>query len=184
VSQPFPTPLLTERLIIRAPAPEDAPALSNAIAETFDQLKLWMPWAQSPQTLDESRGVIDRMISKWIPMRDYVLFCFDRQTGEFVMAGGLHPVNLQVPSFHIGYWCRTSYQGKGYVTESVKAIRDAGFEIVGAKRIEIRCDARNSASRAVAERCGFPLEATMRNDCRDNDGALQSTAYYALTRDE
>lgn len=183
MSEPFPSPLLTQRLIIRAPVPDDAHALTNAIQETFEDLHLWMPWAKSPQTLEESREVIDRMTSNWLPLRDYVLFCFDRQTSEFVLASGLHCIEPIVPSFHIGYWCRKSFQGQGYVTEAAKAIRDAGFDTVGAKRIEIRCDERNLASRAVAERCGFPLDAIMKNDCRDTQGNLSSTAYYALTRD-
>jgi RimJ/RimL family protein N-acetyltransferase len=184
MASPFPAPLQTERLILRAPAPEDAPALTAAIDETFDQLNLWMPWAKSRKTLEQSDEVIARMMKKWIPEQDYVLFGFSRETGELILAGGLHPVNLEVPSFHIGYWCRTSQQGKGYVTEAVHAIRDAGFETVGAKRIEIRCDSRNTASRAVAERAGFPLEAVMVNDSRDNEGRLYSTAYYALTTED
>jgi len=182
--QPFPTPLLTERLEIRRPVPEDAAALTAAIAETFDHLRLWMPWAQEPQTFEQSQSVIERMIAKWLPEQDYALFCFERESGAFVLAGGLHLVESSVPSFHIGYWCRKAYQGKGYVTEAVHAIRDAGFETVGARRIEIRCDARNVASQAVAERCGFRLEGTFQNDCRDQDGRLQSTMFYALTRDD
>jgi len=184
MADPFPTPLQTERLILRAPEFSDAPALTAAIDETFDQLRIWMPWAKSRKTLEDSGEVIDRMLKQWLPEQNYVLFGFDRETGEFVLASGLHPLNLEVPSFHIGYWCRTSHQGKGYVTEAVRAIRDAGFETVGAKRIEIRCDARNKASQAVAERAGFPLETVHRNDFRDNEGKLRSTHVYVLTRDD
>jgi RimJ/RimL family protein N-acetyltransferase len=37
---------------------------------------------------------------------------------------------------------------------------------LGANRVEIRCDAKNERSAAVARRGGFPLEGTLRNEDR------------------
>jgi RimJ/RimL family protein N-acetyltransferase len=59
-----------------------------------------------------------------------------------------------------------------------------GFEQLGANRIEIRCDARNSRSRRVAERAGYRLEAELKNDIRAPDGLLRNTLIYALFPDE
>ena len=65
------------------------------------------------------------------------------------------------------------------VTETVCALTRIGFEMFGANRIEIRCDARNLQSRHVAERAGYTLEATLKNDVVAPDGTLRTTAIYA-----
>lgn len=184
MSIPFPSPVTTDRLLIRTPRPEDAQALNGAALETWDQLKQWMPWATSLPSLEDSRDTCCRMATNTQEGRDYALFCFDRATGEFVLATGTHPRNPNVPSYEIGYWCRASYQGKGYVTEAVQALTQTCFEVMGARRIEIRCDARNEPSRAVAERCGYRLEGTFTNDCRDTAGLLRSTLIFAQTRND
>jgi RimJ/RimL family protein N-acetyltransferase len=178
----FPSPLETRRLILRAPQPSDAEALNEAIQETFEQLRQWMPWSKERQTLEESIEFCRRMSENFAAGKDFAIFAFDR-TGRFVLATGCHPRNLDVPSFEIGYWCRATEQGHGYAREAVTAVKEAAFDVLGAKRIEIRCDERNLASRSVAQRCGFELNATFKNECRNHFGALRTTLVYSLTQD-
>jgi ribosomal-protein-serine acetyltransferase len=183
VAIPFPSPITTERLLIRTPSAEDAEQLNEAIRETFDQLHRWMPWAPTVPSLEESLTVCNQMATKTGEEKDFALFCFDKQTGRFILASGCHPINLDIPSYMIGYWCRESEQGKGYTTEAVKAIRDAAFQTMKARRVEIRCEVENEASKRVAEKCGFPLEAKHQNDCRNALGNVASTYVFALTSD-
>ena len=80
---------------------------------------------------------------------------------------GLYRVDWNVPKFEIGYWCRTSAQGNGFVAEAVREITQFAFSQLSAKRIEIRADALNVASWRVAENSGFELEGVLRNAYRD-----------------
>jgi RimJ/RimL family protein N-acetyltransferase len=50
--------------------------------------------------------------------------------------------------------------------------------VLKARRIEIRCDARNTRSAAVAERAGYTLEARLHHDTRAPDGSLRDTLVY------
>jgi RimJ/RimL family protein N-acetyltransferase len=50
---------------------------------------------------------------------------------------------------------------------------------LGAVRLEIRSDARNAASRRVAEKCGFELEGILRRARRDAAGDLADACVYA-----
>ena len=52
----FPESFESERLIIRAPQPGDGAEMNAAIRETFDDLKIWMPWAQEIPTIEESEA--------------------------------------------------------------------------------------------------------------------------------
>jgi RimJ/RimL family protein N-acetyltransferase len=174
----------TERLILRTPSVFDAPAANAAQLESLAELQRWMKWANSPITLEETTAYARMASEVFGAGEDFALWAFLKSTDEFVLACGLHHCDWDVPKFEIGYWCRTAYQGHGYVTEAVRALTRVGFEQLGANRIEIRCDARNSRSRRVAERAGYRLEAKLKNDSRAPDGLLRNTLIYALFPDE
>jgi ribosomal-protein-serine acetyltransferase len=181
---PFPNPLLTERLIIRAPVAEDAEELNAAIHETWDDLHTWMAWAAIPPSLEESREKCIQLAAKAATEEEYPLFGFERETGRLVLANGVRRVDSEVPSYDVGYWCRADYQGKGFVTEATRAVIGACFEALGARRVEIRCDVKNVRSQAVALRCGGRHEGDLVNECRDPQGGLRTTRIFSLTRDD
>src|SRR5262249_2705803 len=103
-----------------------------------------------------------------------------RESGEFVGATGLHRIDWQVPKFEIGYWCRTSLVGRGYVTEAVAELVRFTFDTLNAARIEIRTDVNNIRSYRIAERLGFTLDCIFRRDARTAQGTLRDTRVYSL----
>ncbi|MGV3618683.1 MAG: GNAT family N-acetyltransferase [Fimbriimonas sp.] len=174
----FPSPLHTERLIVRFPVAEDAAELNAAIHETWDDLHMWMAWAAVRPTLEESREKCAQLAASG---EEFHLFGFERETGRLVLANGVRCLDPEVPSFDLGYWCRASFQGQGFVTEATRAVIETCFETMGAQRIEIRCDVKNDRSQAVALRCGARHEGDLVNECRDPQGNLRTTRIFALT---
>ena len=79
----------------------------------------------------------------------------------------------------MAYWIRTKFTGQGYVTEAVNGITAFAFKHLKANRVEIRCDAQNIRSAAVAKRCGFLLEGILRHDTRGVEGDLRSTLVFS-----
>jgi len=103
--------------------------------------------------------------------------------GDRVIGGsGLHRIDWSVPRFEIGYWVRTPETRRGYVTETVHALTTFAFDELGAQRVEIRADVRNTRSRAVPERLGYELEGVLRRDCLDPQGRPRDTAVYSRIR--
>ena len=176
----FPALIETERLLIRPPQLGDGADVNAAIAETFDDLRRWMAWARRLPTVEETEEHCRHAHAAFLAGDDIPLYVFQRNDGAFVAASGLHPRDPDVPRFEIGYWCRASAQGHGYVTEAVRAITRAGFETMRANRIEIRCDPCNERSRRVAERAGYRLEGELHNEQRAPDGQLRNTLVFAL----
>jgi hypothetical protein len=74
---------------------------------------------------------------------------------------------------------RRRFSGQGYITEAMRGITHFAFETLGARRMEIRCDARNVRSIAVAERSGYALEATLHRHMVTPDGALRDTLIFS-----
>ena len=171
----------TERLIIRVPRPGDGPGLNAAVIETFDELALWMPWANKRPSVEKSEENSRKAYSLFLSREDITLRLIHKESGLFLGSSGLHPRDWDVPKFEIGYWCRKRFLGEGYITEAVRGILRFGFETVGAKRIEVRCDSTNERSIRVAERARMKREGELANDSVGMDGSLRNRVVFGMT---
>ncbi len=75
----------------------------------------------------------------------------------------------------------TRFAGKGYTTEAVQLMVDYLFGAKKPERIQLAIAPANTASRRVADKCGFTLEGTMRS-AFFNDGRSQDLLIYSLLR--
>lgn len=181
----FPHSFDTERLTIRCPLPGDGAAVNAAVVESWAELQPWMPWARTLPTVEETEANIREAHLKFLARTDLRLLLFLKGTPTFVGSSGLHRLNWSVPRFEIGYWLRTSLTGQGYATEAAGAITDFAFDVLAAKRVEIRCDALNGRSAAVARRLGFEYEGTLRFWNRHHlNGELRDEMVFAKVRAE
>ncbi len=177
----FPYSFETERLTIRGPLPGDGKEVHAAVMESREELRRWMPWAhEQPLSAEEYEARVRDGRLKFLAREDLWLMLLLKGARTIIGGSGLHRINWNVPKFEIGYWVRTSYARQGYITEAVSGITDFAFNILGAKRVEIRCDAHNERSAAVPRRLGFVHEGTLRHDDRDHyTGELRDTLIFA-----
>lgn len=178
----FPNELETERLYIRLPMPGDGKAVYEAITASIEEFKIWLPFARREQSEETIEANIRESHAKFLLREDLRLLIFLKETGQFIGSSGLHRINWNIPKFEIGYWLDTRFSGKGYMTEAVQGISDFAFQVLGARRVEIRCDTQNARSNAIPKRLGFALEGTFHNDDLNFDGDLSHTHIYAKTR--
>lgn len=176
----LPDDLTTARLLLRPPRLTDAPTIHEAILESFAELNAWMEWAAEVPALADTEAFCEQSIRQRGDGTACPLLMLERDTQRFVGGTGYPRIDWRVPSFEIGYWCRTPLCGRGYVTEAAEALIRYAFSTLAAKRVEIRMDHRNLPSAAVAERLGFELEGVLRNQVRDHHGRLRDTRVYAL----
>jgi RimJ/RimL family protein N-acetyltransferase len=93
---------------------------------------------------------------------------------------GINRIDWQVPRFEIGFWCRTSCQGQGLMTESLVTLITYLRREHGARRIESVTDEENSKARKVCERAGLLYESTIRNDRATPSGELRHSVVYSV----
>lgn len=175
----FPDSFETERLTIRAPKPGDGAIIADAVRESLAELRPWMPWARDEPSAERTEALVRERAADWIARKDLMLVLFLKGTDTFVGGSGLHDLDWEVRRFEIGYWVRTKFAGQGFVSEAVNGIADFAFRHLQASRLEIRCDARNVRSAAVARRCGFFLEGILRHDDLSVDGELRDTMIFS-----
>jgi RimJ/RimL family protein N-acetyltransferase len=131
----FPDAFETERLLIRSPLPGDSAELNAAVIESLDSLRPWLDWARKTPMQEDSEEHVRRARVAFLARTDLVLHLYLKGTKTLVGSSGLHSVDWSVPKFDIGYWCRTHFQGQGYITEAVSGITSFAFEMLGARRV-------------------------------------------------
>lgn len=144
---PIPT-LETERLILRAPKPED-----------FDA---WADFMADPEASKYLGGAVVRpaawrsmctMAGAWI-VRGFSMFAVEEKaTGRWV--GRLGPWQPEAwPGTEVGWGIVRDCWGKGYATEGAAAAIDWAFDTLGWTEVIHCIDEDNEPSKAVARRLG------------------------------
>src|SRR4051812_15704280 len=150
----------TERLLLRPWQPTDAAAVLAACSDPLVQQ--WTSSLPSPYTEADARSYVEDLApAAWAADTAYAFAVTDRETGEVLANVGLRP-SPPHGTHDVGYWAAPGGRGRGVTTEALSALCRWGFSDVGATRIEWYARVGNWASRRVAEKAGFTIEATLR----------------------
>jgi len=174
-----PEQLITERMFLRIPRPGDSKFVWPAVSEAQNELSPWMPWAYPKAEENGVEEFCRRAAANFVLREQFHYNMYLQGTETCIGVCGVARLKWSVPMMEIGYWLRTPYCGKGYMTEAVRAVERVCFDTFKAARVEIRCDERNQRSRGVAERAGYTLEGVLRCDDRAPAGELRNTCVYA-----
>jgi RimJ/RimL family protein N-acetyltransferase len=172
--------LAGERVLVRPYRVEDAEALREAVEESREHIRAWLPFADAHQTIEETRDWITHRVADWLLREDLGTGVFLREDGAYLGGLGLHPRSWEIGFFEIGYWLRASAEGHGYMREAVSLLVEFAARDLLASRLEIRCDARNARSAGVAERLGFKREGHIRNGLHAPTGGMRDTLIFGL----
>lgn len=179
-----PERLVGERVVVRPFTDADAPAFHEAIRESVEHVRPWLPWYSLHETVEDTLEFIRHAQADFLRRDGFSLGVFDGQD-ELPLGGvGLHPRDWRVPSFEIGYWLRLTAEGKGYMKEAVRLVTALAFDSLGAERVMIRCDARNLRSQRVPERLGYVREGCLRRQEIDTSGGLADMVVYSMLAEE
>ena len=149
-----------------------------AVIASWTELSPVLDWAQGAQpNIQETIERIDNQKARFEGRSELNFSIFEKRAGNFIGNCWL-TLDWTVPPGGIGYWCATNMGGHGYSTETILALTEVAWSL-GLVRVEIRCDAKNLRSRAVAERDGFALEGVLKNDSRTPQGVRQDNCVFA-----
>ena len=136
---------------LRRLRPEDAGALFNAVTESLDELRPWMPWAA-----DYSRASTEEYLAGSV--RDWdegTAYNYAIVTGG-ALAGSIGLMTRCGPGgLEIGYWVRSTYTGRGLATAATAALVGQAFGLPGVGWVEIVHDELNVASGQIPRKLGF-----------------------------
>lgn len=144
--------LTTGRLILRPPRAEDADALAGiANNRKIAEQTRRMPY---PYRVEDARRWIDTLSRS----RERSFLITTRHDSALVGACGFGVGDTG--ELEIGYWIGEPFWGRGYATESARAVIDYAFANTNTTCLNSRCRVVNEASRRVLVKCGFQLVGT------------------------
>ena len=178
----LPEEIRGERVVLRPYRAGDGRAFFAAVDADRKDLATWVAWVDQYKTVDDAEAYVRRMHSKWIARSALILGIWSADGRDYYGGTGYQGFDWKVPSLELGYFLTRNARGNGYATEAIELTVRLGLETLGARRIWASCDALNTKSIRLLERCGFVCEATLKNECVDHHGTLRDTLIYAVTR--
>jgi aminoglycoside 6'-N-acetyltransferase len=133
---------------------------------------------------EDAEITVRDLAADWVARKNFFIGAFDKRKEQFVAQVYIGPVNWDLPEYQIGFFVDKDYEGKGYMTEAVKATLGFVFHDMNAHRVCAECDETNVRSMRVLERCGMVREGLLRENKRNTDGTISGTMHYGLLRRE
>jgi ribosomal-protein-serine acetyltransferase len=159
----------------------DADELFALTDRNREHLGPWMPWVPGTRSSEDSLAFI-RTARRQVSDNDGLQTAIVRD-GAIAGVVGYHQVDWQNRATSIGYWLSADEQGRGTMTEAVRALVDHAFGPWRLERVEIAAAVDNARSRAIPERLGFREEGVRRRAERVGDRWLDHAVYAMLASD-
>lgn len=174
-------PRRTPRLELRPFRRRDVDALMEAVRESVDQLERWLPWAHRRYGRTDAMRFIRDSSSAWVEGRAHDLAIRYQDTARYHVGNiSIWPTSERERAGEMGYWIRTTEEGKGVATEAAARVLQVGFEELGLHRITLRIAVGNAQSERVAEKLGFVHEGVLRKEVLVGGEWLDHTLWAIL----
>ncbi|MFB0938217.1 MAG: RimJ/RimL family protein N-acetyltransferase [Candidatus Azotimanducaceae bacterium] len=128
--------------------------------------------------MDSTRIFLTEIIKKRLEKKYFPYLLVDNLTNKFIAFIDLKNVDWTIPKTEIGCYTDKIYAGKGLTTKAMKLFIEYCFKHFEFKKIYLRTHHSNKAAQALAEKCGFELEGTIRMDYITTSGEIVDLIYY------
>lgn len=149
--------LETQRLILRQPTLNDAPAIQTYVSD----------WEVAKTTLNVPHPYPADGAREWLrqqfesPQPDHYHFVICLKDARLIGS-----INVVITPRHrraeIGYWIGRPFWGQGYASEAARQIVEFCFEELDLNRVHANYFAENPASRRVMEKAGMTFEGMLK----------------------
>jgi RimJ/RimL family protein N-acetyltransferase len=154
-----------DELTLRPWRADDAPAVMAAFADP--DIQRWH--THRIDDLDEGAEWALQWRDRWAAERD-ASWAVTGADGRVVGQAGLRTIALWAAEAQISYWVLPAERGAGVATRATGAVLGWAVDELRLHRVFLLHSTQNAVSCRVAERSGFPLEATLREYLLHTDG--------------
>ncbi len=185
---PLSTRVLTERLVLRPLRTGDVAEMRRTLRANATHLR---PWSVAPAPGEDpsslasvSRAVLQHR-REWKRGHTFVLVIAprgddNRIIGRIALGGVLRGA---FQNAYLGYWIDQEHQGRGLMTEAVRATTSFAFSAAGLHRVQAAVMPRNAGSLRVLEKAGYRREGVAERYL-SIAGNWEDHVLFAVTREE
>lgn len=172
--------LYTDRLKLRSLGLSDwADFLALHLSEEVNR------YVRAPESESEIKAKFEMRCQPWFYESGewLTLVIEELDTGQFIGFTYLHNEDIENNRAEVGYLLAVQGQGKGYATESLRALIDWACISFEVHKFVAQCAKENIGSAKVLEKCDFQLEGVLRQHIRIN-GVWHDDLVYGLLSNE
>lgn len=136
------------------------------------------------KTIAETKVHLEDIIAKAEKKNYFPFAVVDSLSGKIVASIQVKNIDWSIPKAELGYYIDAASEGKGIVSRATGIIINYCFKELKLAKLLIRTYEGNVSSIKVAEKNGFKLEGTIRQDYKTTSGKLVDLLYYGLLYDE
>lgn len=176
----------TDRFLVRSYQVGDGELLAEAVNDSYEHFRPWLPWAVPYQGARETEKLVRQFRARYLLAEDFALGVFSPDEQRLLGGSGFHlrEGGLSTASAEIGMFIRQSEAGKGLGTRLLREVLRWGFQVWPWQRLAWCCDEENLGSVRVAEKSGMRREGVLRGQPAPVGKGRRNTACYGITRDE
>lgn len=169
---------LSENLKLVLAEPHLAEAIYGEADRSRASLSRWLPWA-ADNSLENTRTWIRLSQEQYAKGGGFQAVILEKEE----VAGVVGYVYARSGRAELGYWLRDGFRGRGIMSRAVQAVAEDAHSRLKIHRLELLCEVENTASRAIPERLGIPLEGVMRGWTSRGDRRVDVALYSRLAGD-
>lgn len=178
----LPTSLESSRLVLRRYRKGDGQDLLDLL-ERNNNRKILKEHVDEVNIVNDQKDAeirVRNLYINWEARERFVLGIWLKEGGIYIGQVWIEPKKWEVPSFELGWFLDSGYQGMGLATEAAKRSIDFIFEELEAHKIIVLTKDGNDKSYRLAERCGFIKEAHLVDHGIDNGKRFGLYCYRLL----
>lgn len=148
--------------LLRPCRESDGALIYEAVAESLGTLAPWMAWCSAAYApADAEQWVRDTIAGRAAGTAfEFIITGRDEELYGVCGLNGIDPVNRRA---NLGYWVRSSAQGRGLATEAVRQLVHWAAVHTDLIRLEVVVAEENTASLRVAQKAGAIVEGTLKS---------------------
>ncbi len=156
---------------------DDIASFYEAVTESIQHMKEFMPWCHPEYSLEESKAWVTSRAQSWANAEEYSFICYSLENNQLLGGVAINQINQCHKIGNIGYWVRKNALNQGVATEAVHLVSSFGFGSLGLNRLEIVMLPNNIASRKVADKAGAKFEGILQSRLLVYGNALDACMY-------
>lgn len=153
----LPEQIEMERLVLRVPTIEDAPATFAGWTRDREVTR-YLTW-RPHQRIEQAEQFIQSCLAAWEREARFPYIITLKGSGEVI---GMIDPRIEGSKVGIGYVAARAHWGKGFVTEATRAIIEWVFQQPSIYRVYATTDVENMPSQRVLEKVGMQCEGILR----------------------
>jgi RimJ/RimL family protein N-acetyltransferase len=174
-----------DNFTIRPITTEDAVAFFQLVESNKHRISTYFPGiVTKTTTLEETKSHIAERLAGASRGKYMIHLIIDNLTNAIAGVIQLKDIDTNAKKREFGFFVDSKYERKGIATKSILLALDHCFNSLDLNKIFMRIAEENTASRRVAEKCGFTVEGVLRDDFTTSEGKLINLFYYGLLKKE